>query len=76
MGQVYFDGVSDRAAAALFKKWKLKPGDIYDATYPRDFLKNTAGKEVALAGSSYHTSTMKQEADTNTLTVNLHIQFR
>jgi outer membrane protein assembly factor BamA len=76
MGQVYFDGVSDRAAAALLKKWKLKPGDIYDATYPLDFLKNTAGKEAALAGSSYHTSTMKQEADTNTLIVNLHIQFR
>jgi outer membrane protein assembly factor BamA len=76
MGQVYFDGVSDRAAVALLKKWKLKPGDIYDATYPLDFLKNTAGRELAQAGSSYHTSTMKQEPDANTLIVNLHIQFR
>ncbi len=76
MGQVYFDGVPDRAAAALLKKWKLKPGDIYDANYPVEFLQKTAGQEVAQAGSSYHNSTMKAEADTAKLVVNLHIQFR
>ncbi len=76
MGQVYFDGLPDRAATALAKKWKLKPGDVYDATYPLDFLKNTAGRELAQVGSSYHTTTMKEAPDSSTLTVNLHIQFR
>jgi outer membrane protein assembly factor BamA len=76
MGQVYFDGVPDRAAAALLKKWRLKPGDVYDANYPVEFLQRTAPQEVAQAGGSYHDSTMKPEADTAKLVVNLHIQFR
>ena len=76
MGQVYFEGVSDRAAAALLKKWTLKPGDIYDATYPSEFLRNTAVKELAQAGSTFHNTTLKQEADAKSLIVNLHIQFR
>jgi outer membrane protein assembly factor BamA len=76
MGQVYFDGVPDRAAAALLKKWKLKPGDIYDANYPVEFLQKTAPQEVVQAGSSYHNSTMKPELDSTKLVVNLHIQFR
>jgi outer membrane protein assembly factor BamA len=76
MGQVYFDGVPERAAAALLKKWKLKPGDIYDANYPLEFLQFTAGREVAQAGSSYHDSTIKPEPDVAKLIVNLHIQFR
>jgi outer membrane protein assembly factor BamA len=75
MGQVYFDGVPDRGASALLKKWKLKPGDIYDATYPFDFLQNTAARELAQVRSSYRTSTVKQEADSNTSIVNLRIQF-
>jgi outer membrane protein assembly factor BamA len=76
MGQVYFDGLPDRAAAALLKKWKLKPGDIYDANYPAEFLQHTAAQEVAQAGGSYHDVTMKPEADATKLVVNLHIQFR
>jgi outer membrane protein insertion porin family len=75
MGQVYFDGVPERLAAALLRKWKLKPGDVYDASYPADFLKNVAGKELAQEGSSFHSTTIKEEPDPNTLIVNLHIQF-
>jgi len=76
MGQVYFDGLPDRAAAALLKTWKLKPGDIYDANYPPEFLQKTAPQEVGQAGGSYHSSTIKPEVDTTKLIVNLHIQFR
>ena len=75
MGQVYFDGLPQGAALALSKKWKLKPGDIYDASYPADFLKNTAGKELAQAGNNSHATAVKQEADATALIVNLHIQF-
>jgi outer membrane protein insertion porin family len=75
MGQVHFDGLPDRTAAALLKKWKLKTGDIYDATYPPDFLKNTAGKELGQQGINYHSSNLKEESDPDTLTVNVRIQF-
>jgi outer membrane protein assembly factor BamA len=76
MGQVYFDGLPPRAAMALSKKWRLKPGDVYDASYLDDFLRNTAGKELAQAGIvGTHTSSVKQQSDAAALIVNLHIQF-
>ena len=75
MGQVYFDGLPPGVAAALLKKWKLKPGDIYDASYPADFLKNTAGQELAQAGNNSRVTGMKREADATALIVNLHIQY-
>jgi outer membrane protein assembly factor BamA len=75
MGQVYFDGLPQGVAAALSKKWRLKPGDVYDGSYPADFLKNTAGKELAQAGSSSHATAVKQEADATALIVNLHVPF-
>ncbi|MFY9804315.1 MAG: POTRA domain-containing protein [Candidatus Acidiferrales bacterium] len=75
MGQVFFEGLPD-VAAALAKKWKLKPGDVYDATYPPDFFKNTAGKELAQAGVAYHTSSIKEAVDPSALIVNVHFQFR
>jgi outer membrane protein assembly factor BamA len=76
MGQAYFDGLPQGVAAALLKKWKLKPGDVYDASYPADFLKNTAAKELAQQGNGSRATAVKQEADATTLVVNLHIQFR
>src|SRR5271156_1419641 len=75
-GQVYFDGLPDRAAATLLKTWKLKPGDIYDANYPPEFLQKTAPQEVGQAGGSYHSATIKPEVDATKLIVNPHIQFR
>ena len=75
MGQVYFDGLPQGVAAALLKKWKLKPGDVFDASYPDDFVKNIAGQELAQAGSSSRRIGMKRETDANALIVNLHIQY-
>jgi len=75
MGQVHFDGLPDRAAAGLVKKWKLKVGDVYDATYPYDFLKNTADQELAQQSIRYSSVEVKETPDSNTLTVDLHIQF-
>lgn len=74
MGQVFFDGLPERASAMLAKKWKLKPGDIYDATYTMDFLKTT-GNELAQQGVTIHSVEPKEEPDADKLIVNLHIQF-
>jgi outer membrane protein assembly factor BamA len=75
MGQVYFEGLPERAVSGLLKKWKLKPGDVYDASYLPDFLTNTAGKELVQQGVTIHTTAIKLESDEGSLTVNLHIQF-
>ncbi|MFZ1975393.1 MAG: POTRA domain-containing protein [Candidatus Acidiferrales bacterium] len=76
MGQVVFEGLPDGTAADVAKKWKLKPGDVYDAAYPEEFLKNIAPKELAQKGISYRSTLTKATPDTSALTVNVHIQFR
>jgi outer membrane protein insertion porin family len=75
MGKVYFDGLPERVAAALLKKWKLKPGDVYDESYPADFLKDVAPKELAQQGGGFHVTSMKQDADANRLIVDVHFGF-
>ena len=39
MGQVRFQGFTDKLAAELAKKWELKPGQEYDGNYAAGFLK-------------------------------------
>jgi hypothetical protein len=75
MGQVYLDGLPPAMAVALLKKWKLKPGVVYNASYPADFLKDVAAKELTQADHSPRAVAVKQEADATALIVNLHIQF-
>lgn len=43
MGTVEFVGVPPAEAAELARKWQLKPGDVYDASYLRTF-RVTSGK--------------------------------
>jgi outer membrane protein assembly factor BamA len=38
MGAVEFSGVSDADAAVLAQRWRLKPGEIFDASYPQKFV--------------------------------------
>jgi outer membrane protein assembly factor BamA len=41
-GDVQFTGLTESAAAALRKIWKLHPGDVYDTSYPNLFLKDAS----------------------------------
>ena len=43
MGTIEFVGVAPAEAAEFSRKWQLKPGDVYNASYPRTF-QVTAGK--------------------------------
>ena len=50
MGQLTFEGIREQDAAMLGRKWRLKPGDVYDETYARKYefeeilpLKTSAG---------------------------------
>lgn len=76
MGKIVIEGLPDRAAGALVKKWKLNPGDIYDATYLLDFLKNIVPKELAQQDVMVHTTASKETPDPGALLVNVRIQFR
>jgi len=38
MGDVEFPGLAPADAAGLIKRWQLKPGDVFDASYPDRFM--------------------------------------
>lgn len=38
MGELQFRGLDNNLTARLRSVWKLRPGDVYDATYLKDFL--------------------------------------
>jgi outer membrane protein insertion porin family len=38
MGELEFRGIDNNLTARLKAAWKLRPGDVYDATYLKDFL--------------------------------------
>jgi outer membrane protein assembly factor BamA len=52
MGNFVVTGVSQKVADRLKDRWKLKTGDVYDGSYPMDFVK----KEVfpAIQDGSAH----------------------
>ena len=37
MGELTITGMDDKDAEALRKKWRLKPGDVYDEAYAQQF---------------------------------------
>jgi outer membrane protein insertion porin family len=38
MGELEFRGIDNNLTARLRSAWKLRPGDVYDATYLQQFL--------------------------------------
>jgi hypothetical protein len=38
MGELEFRGIDNSLTARLRAAWKLRPGDVYDATYLKEFL--------------------------------------
>jgi outer membrane protein assembly factor BamA len=38
MGRLLITGIPDKEVSKLQERWKLKPGDVFDASYPNDFV--------------------------------------
>ena len=75
MGGVRFDGLPDRVAQSLVKKWRLKPGDVFDGTYPLEFMKKVAPQELAGAKSPPTSSTISLQRDPQNASVDVLIAF-
>jgi len=73
--QVHFDGLTDRAAQELVKRWRLKPGDVFDVTYASDFLKNVAPLTLHDLGILKASFQINPQRDKQKATVDLHIVF-
>ena len=41
MGELEIQGLDARTTARLVVRWKLRGGDVYDASYPQEFLSDT-----------------------------------
>jgi outer membrane protein insertion porin family len=44
MGDIVVTGVSESDANKLKEKWKLKQGDVFDASYPNEYMKDVLSK--------------------------------
>jgi outer membrane protein assembly factor BamA len=75
LAQVHFGGLPDGAAKELAKKWQLKPGDIYNASYVSDFAKSVAVPTVRKMGIKTKGLTMTSQRDKQTASVELFIVF-
>jgi outer membrane protein assembly factor BamA len=76
MGLLHITGLADKTAADLLKKWQIKPGEIYDATYADDFLKKTAFPKIMESGRPPASYELKLQRDKGSATVDLTLAFR
>lgn len=76
MGKVVFTGLTERAAKELTEGWKLKPGEVYDGTYPVDFMQKVAPTTLLKNGVQNMRTAMKLERDKQNAIVDLYIVFR
>jgi outer membrane protein insertion porin family len=76
MGQVHFSGLPLAAAQDLTKNWKLKPGDIFDAVFVDDYIKQAGLKQLFEMGIKKNSVTSKRQLDKEKAIVDLYIEFR
>lgn len=71
MGNLQIIGMADKDAEKVRKKWKLKPGDIYDASLISEFLKTGLGEQWAS-----RVTDAKLKTDAQKLSVDIILSFR
>jgi outer membrane protein assembly factor BamA len=76
MGHVRFQGISDKAATEIAKKWALKQGDIYDATYPLDFLRKVAMPTLMEMRETKARTNLSEQRNKQNATVDVTIAFQ
>jgi outer membrane protein assembly factor BamA len=75
LAQVHVSGLPDRAIKELVKKWQLKPGDIYNATYASQFVNTIALRALIEMGVQVKSFTSNTQRDKQAASVDLSIVF-
>lgn len=65
MGELSITGISEGATNRLKKRWKLRPGDVFDGSYPREFVKN----HLAYETGAHQVVETQTKIDSKSLTV-------
>lgn len=75
VGELRFTGIDEHTAAKVLAEWKLKPGDIYDATYPQLYMATEFGKHFPAARWQWRNVESVHE-DTKTVDVTIEVQLQ
>ena len=73
MGDITITGVPEPDADKLKEKWKLKPGEAFDASYPDDYMKDVLSK---LGRSKQYGISLKYDRENKTTNVIVSIKQR
>jgi outer membrane protein assembly factor BamA len=76
MGQIRFTGLSDKIAKDFIGKWQLKPGAVFDATYPNDFLQKIAFPKLLEMKMTNPRFNIKLQRNEQNGTVDVEISFQ
>jgi outer membrane protein insertion porin family len=76
MGHIRFQGISEKAAAEIAKKWALKTGEIYDATYPLGFLQKEAMPKLIEMRETKTRTKLSEQRNKQNATVDVTIAFQ
>ena len=72
---VHFEGLPEVASKELIKSWQLKPGDVYDASYPGTFVSKVAIGKLKELGIEKTSATVSPKPEKQKASVDLNIVF-
>jgi outer membrane protein insertion porin family len=75
LGMVHFEGLPEVASKELIKSWQLKPGDVYDASYPGMFVSKVAIGKLKELGIEKTSATVSPKPEKQKASVDLNIVF-
>jgi len=75
LGAVHFEGLPELASKELAKNWKLKPGDVFDATYANTFVSQVAMGKLKELGIQKTSATVNPKPEKQNASVDLKIVF-
>lgn len=75
LGLVHFEGLPEVASKELIKSWQLKPGDVYDASYPSAFVSKVAIGKLKELGIQKTSATVNPKPEKQKASVDLNIVF-
>jgi outer membrane protein assembly factor BamA len=75
IGMVHFEGLPEVASKELIKSWQLKPGDVYDASYPSAFVSKVAIGKLKELGIQKTSATVNPKPEKQKASVDLNIVF-
>jgi outer membrane protein assembly factor BamA len=76
MGTLTITGISGSTISRLKSKWKLQPGEVYDASYLQEFMKKEMMLDASETGSSPKSIGTEIKPDRQRLTVDVTINLK